>query len=101
MRVPPCPPHGKYLWNAYRALRNRKAGGLNGANPVEWQDVAAFVRLSGQRFAPWEINIICDIDDVYLTVTNKEEATPENPQAVKDLIRSVSSRNTGRIIADG
>ena len=57
------------------------AGGFAGPNPVGWQDIDAFVRCSGFRLAPWEIELIEAIDDIYLQPAR--QAAPPKGQAVK------------------
>lgn len=36
-------------------------------SPLEWGDIEAFQRLSGMRFDPFEIELIEDLDDLFLT----------------------------------
>lgn len=74
--MPPFPKAVGYIWRAYMRLRRRSAPGINGAVPVSWEAIDAFLRRTGLRFAPWEIEIIEAIDDVYLQPEDKL-ATPE------------------------
>ncbi|EJN15687.1 hypothetical protein PMI42_00704 [Bradyrhizobium sp. YR681] len=46
-------------------MRRRKGGGF-GPQPLEYADIEAFQRLSGMRFAPWEVDILEEIDDLAL-----------------------------------
>lgn len=63
--MPPLPMALAYLWQTYRRLRRRKSSGF-GPGPIEWPDIDAFLRLSGVSLAPWEIEVIEEIDDVFL-----------------------------------
>lgn len=65
--MPPLPLALGYLWRAYNRLRRRKGSGF-GPGPIEWPDIDAFLRLSGFALAPWEIEVIEEIDDVFLSV---------------------------------
>lgn len=67
LAVPAMPMALQYLWDAFMRIRRRKGAGLNGPLPIEWPDIAAFVTLSGWRFAPWEIEIIEDLDSLWLS----------------------------------
>lgn len=71
LAVPAFPLELLYLWLAYGRIRRRKAGNGFGASPVEWPDIDAFVRLSGRHLAPWEIEVIEDIDDLFLLEMSK------------------------------
>jgi hypothetical protein len=42
------------------------AMGFCGPDPIGWQDIGAFVDLTGTRFAPWEIEILERVDDLFL-----------------------------------
>lgn len=55
-----------YLWTAFQRIRQRRGGNGFGPCPVEWTDIEAFSRLSGIRFAPWEVEIIEELDDLWL-----------------------------------
>lgn len=68
----PIPAAVAYLWNDFMRLRRRKASSGFGPSPIEWPDIDAYVRLSGRRLAPWEIEIIEDLDGIYLTEMSKK-----------------------------
>jgi hypothetical protein len=105
--MPPFPRPAHYLWRAYFRLRRRMAGGFAGPNPIGWQDIDAFVRQSGLRLAPWELDVIEALDDLYLrSVTDAklaqapkdmgviESAPMDDPKAVKSLLGSIGQRRT-------
>lgn len=79
LSCPPLPPALGYLWKSYRRLRRRKGDGF-GRSPIEWPDIDAFLRHSGASLAPWEIEIIEDIDDLFLTVNSSKPATPDKTE---------------------
>ncbi|WP_244448547.1 hypothetical protein [Bosea sp. LC85] len=66
MRVPPAPPQLIYLWNAFRRLSDRRGMGLSGSAPLTWPEIDAFSRLSGLHLAPWEIEIVEELDRLFL-----------------------------------
>lgn len=65
--LPVFPEELRYLWRIYHRLRNRKGAGLAGPSPWEWPDLDAFVRNSRMPLAPWEVEILEALDDVFLT----------------------------------
>jgi hypothetical protein len=66
LAAPPLPRALTYLWLAYWRLRRRKGGSGFGPSPIEWPDIDAFVRYSGMRLRPWELEVIEMLDDLYL-----------------------------------
>ncbi len=60
------PSAGSHLWSVYSRLRRRKGGTGFGASPIEWPDIHAFMSAAVYPLAPWEIEIIEDLDDAYL-----------------------------------
>lgn len=53
-----------YLWQAFHRLARRRAAGAAGPSPIGFRDIEAFVRLTGIRLAPWEIETIEELDDM-------------------------------------
>jgi hypothetical protein len=43
-------------------LRNRRTSNGFGVNPITWVDLGEFTRLTGVRLAPWEIEVIEELD---------------------------------------
>lgn len=66
LAMPPFPECLAYLWQTYLRLRQRMSGGFSGPNPIGWPDIDAFIRRTGSRLAPWEIEAIERIDDMFV-----------------------------------
>lgn len=81
LAMPPFPDPLSYLWRAYLRLRRRMAGGFAGPNPVGWQDLDAFIRRSGLRLAPWEIEIVEAIDDLFIHRADADDQPPTRPMS--------------------
>lgn len=79
--MPVFPVAARYLWRTYLRLRRRTPGGFSGPQPIAWNDIDAFVRRTGITLAPWEIAVIEQIDDIYLSPEPKP-TVPEG-QTVK------------------
>lgn len=110
LAVPPFPKALTYLWQAYAVLRGRKAHGFHGPNPIEWQDFESFLRLSGGHLAPWEIKLLIEIDDLFLTASATkpaqegvvDSAPADDPDAVRRVMSAFGARRRGkRVIANG
>lgn len=69
-------------------VRRRKASGMNGPNPIEWPDIDAFVRHSGEIFEPFEIKMIEGLDDTYLASLASGASDEDKQQALKDDLKS-------------
>lgn len=92
--LPPFPAALGYLWRAYLRLRRRTPGGFSGPQPVGWQDIDAFVRRSGHELAPWEVELIERLDDLFLA-PDPAPALPDG-QTVKV---AASARDAGAVKA--
>ncbi|WP_293510060.1 hypothetical protein [Parvibaculum sp.] len=62
----------RYIWTTYHRLRGRKGAGLNGAEPISWPDIDAFMRMTGNRLAPWEIQLLESLDNIFLSALSKK-----------------------------
>lgn len=57
---------GLYLWQVHQRLRRRAGSSGFGPNPISWPDIDAFTRHARMSLAPWELEIIEMIDDLYM-----------------------------------
>lgn len=106
LAMPPFPKALAYLWNVYIRLRRRKAPSFSGQSPIDWQDIDAFIRRSGLRLAPWEIEILEAIDDIFLSPGPPKPTAPEGQPVnlaasatdvagVRSVLGSVGKRRRG------
>jgi hypothetical protein len=72
---PPFPTELAYLWRTFGRLSNRRGSNGFGPLPIGWPDLDAFSRMSQVKLQPWEIEIIEDLDALYLSGASK--AVPE------------------------
>lgn len=66
LSCPSCPKSMEYLWAIFLRLRRRKSQNGFGVPAIEWPDIDAFVRNSRITLTPWEIEIVEELDDLYL-----------------------------------
>jgi hypothetical protein len=64
LETPPLPDELAYLWHAFCRLSARRRSGFS-IEPIGWADLDAFVRLTGVRLAPWELQLIEMLDDLF------------------------------------
>lgn len=85
LATPLFPDALRHVWDIWARLRRRKAPGMSGPSPVEWPDIDAFLRRAQRRLAPWEIELIEELDDVYLAKQSAEAVSLADKQReIKD-----------------
>lgn len=77
LELPDFPLPLLYLWNTFNRIRRRCGGNGFGASPIGWSDIDAFVRLSGVRLVPWEVQTIERLDDLYLLSRSSAKVVEE------------------------
>ncbi len=81
--MPPFPRVLAYLWRVFIRLHSRRGSNGFGANPITFADIEAFIRLSGTRLVPWEVEVIEELDNLYrmaLAQASKPTPTTEQPR---------------------
>jgi hypothetical protein len=64
LETPPFPLELEHVWTAFCRLNARRRSGFS-IEPIGWADLDAFIRLTGARLAPFEIQLIEMLDDVF------------------------------------
>jgi hypothetical protein len=95
-----------HIWEWFSDLHNARQVGF-AANPISFQEIESFCRLTGALISPWELSVIRRIDQAVLAVINKtggkrQDATESDAAATKQSIRSVmKNRRVVRSSKDG
>ena len=55
------------VWTAFNRIASRRQSGTV-ANPISFSEIEAFNRLTFARLGPWEVDVICRLDDVVLRI---------------------------------
>jgi len=63
--LPPLPPELGHVWAAFNRLSRRRGSNGFGPNPIGWPEIDAFMRRTGVKLVPFEIEIIEDFDDLF------------------------------------
>lgn len=66
LELPEFPAALRYLWEMFFRLRRRQGGNGFAPAPLSWPAIDAFLRLSGCRVTPWEVELIEGLDDLWL-----------------------------------
>ena len=64
LETPPLPPELEHVWAAFCRLHARRRSGFS-AEPISWSDLDAFIRLTGARLVPFEVQLIEMLDDLF------------------------------------
>lgn len=78
--MPPLPHVVVYLWRIFRRLSNRRGGTGAGPAPISWEAIRAFQHLTGTALAPWEVEIIEELDAIYLSEMAKSLNASSQPE---------------------
>lgn len=82
-----------YVWQAWMRLRRRTPAGFNAPNPITIEAIDAFIRRTGLQLDPRDVQLIEDVDDLYLSKMAEQQASePDRQQAIKDGLEQVSKR---------
>jgi len=82
-----------YIWRAWSRLRRRTRDGINGPGPITIEAIDAFIRRTGLHLSPQDIELIEDIDDLYLSKVAEQASERDRQQAIKDGL--VQASKTG------
>jgi hypothetical protein len=93
LECPPFPLALNYVWQAWVRLRRRTPAGFNGPNPITIEAIDAFIRRTGLRLDPRDIDLIEAVDDLYLQKMAEHQASErDRQQAIKDGLGHASKQ---------
>lgn len=78
-------------------LRRRTQTGINGPNPITIEAIDAFIRRTGLRLGPHDIDLIEALDDLYIEKTADQASVRDKQQALKDGLGQASKQGFRRI----
>jgi len=59
-----------HVWSAFCNLSLARTAGLNGPNPITYQEIESWMRLTGTPLEPYEIEMVKRLDGVFIKVNN-------------------------------
>lgn len=99
LACPPFPLALTYLWRAFMRLRCRAAPTMSGPGPVTFGDLESYTRLTRMSLAPWEVQIIENLDDIYLASVGDAQAADKEQAAKPDTPEAQFVSIGGRMVA--
>lgn len=80
-----------YLWDWYIDLHRRRGhDGFSGRRvAITYREIAAWSKLTGAEVEPWEVRVICWVDDMVLASGRKDvEGTSQirDPERIKQML---------------
>lgn len=80
--LPAFPEALRDVWTDFNRLSGRRQVGM-APNPLSFAEIDAYRRLTHARIGPWEVELICRLDDVVLAVAaEKSQGGAGNRQEV-------------------
>ncbi|MFB1482273.1 hypothetical protein [Corallococcus sp. RDP092CA] len=71
--APPLPDALAHVWGWFAELSNARGASAFTLNPISFQDMAAWGRLSGNRPSPFEVQLLRRLDEVFLVEVSKKQ----------------------------
>lgn len=70
--VPQLPECAEHAWRVFLRLSATRQNGM-AANPISYQEMLAYSRMTGDTLAAWEVEAINGIDGAYLASVYDEQ----------------------------
>lgn len=70
---PPFPDRYGHLWECFLDLHSGRSYSGSGPNPLSWQDILAWSRLTRAGLREWEVRVIKALDQLWLRTMNEGE----------------------------
>lgn len=72
LRQPPLPEAARHIWGHFLRLSAHRGSTGFGPGPIGWPDLDAYCRMTRARLAPWEVEMIEDLDNLWLAEKARE-----------------------------
>ena len=72
-KPPELPRGATQIWNAFAELHAARGGSGFGPLPISYAEIESYLRVSGERLAPWEVKALRGLDDQWLAARAKKE----------------------------
>jgi hypothetical protein len=70
LESPPFPEELEFVWATFLELNSTRGVGMSGPLPLSYQEMKAWLELTGEVLTPYEVEAIKRIDKVYMKVIN-------------------------------
>lgn len=62
----PCPPELEHVWGWFDSLNTGRGNSGFGPSPISFAEISAWSALTGNAPTPWEVDLIKNLDLLYL-----------------------------------
>ncbi len=66
------PDAASHLWSVFLQLHKGRTYGMNGPNPICYDLIVDWCKLSGIKLQYWEVEIMQSLDVIWMETTSKE-----------------------------
>lgn len=71
--LPDFPDVARHVWDHFLSIHRGRSYGINGPNPISFQDIESWSRLTGWKLSPWEVDAVKRLDVAYLSKNEESE----------------------------
>lgn len=61
-----------HVWEWFTELSNARGAGAFSLNPISFQDIESWARLTGNQLTSFEVQLLRRLDEVFLVETSKK-----------------------------
>jgi hypothetical protein len=72
LEAPDLPDAFAHVWEWFTELSNARGAGAFSLNPISFQDMESWARLSGTHLTPSEVGLLRRLDEVFLVEVSKK-----------------------------
>ena len=70
---PPFPDIVEYVWSAFNSLHAGRGYGFSGPNPLSYENIAAWMSLTGIELSAWELDVVKRLDALWLKAMSEDK----------------------------
>ena len=70
LKLPDFPEALSYVWRIFISLSNTRGQGFSGGSPITFEQMKAYMDLTGNYIGPKEVDVILKLDREYLRIMN-------------------------------
>lgn len=71
LKGPEFPELLRHVWSAFLALSNSRNPAFSGVSPITFEQIRAFIEVTGTPLGPKEVSAIKRLDNVFIKVMNQ------------------------------
>jgi hypothetical protein len=72
LELPPFPEVLRNVWSKFLDVHRGRTYGTMGVNPLSYQDLLAWMTVSGEALSGWEIDVVLRLDRLWMKSVNDD-----------------------------